>query len=288
MINLIYPCLWFDGNGKEAASFYAGIFPDTKIGSESAMVVTVDTNGQKLMLLNGGPLFKPNPSVSFLIANEDEKETERLYRELIKGGAALMPLEVYPFSKKYGWVMDKYGISWQLYTGDSGATTQYLIPTLMFINKQNGRAKEAIGFYTALFPGSKTENILEYPEGGGDTPGNVQHAQFHISGYTLGAMDSSLNHPFDFNEAISLVVECDTQEEIDHFWNALTADGGAESMCGWLKDKFGLSWQIIPTRLSQLMAAGNPEASGRMMEALMKMKKLDIAALEAAYNEGVK
>ncbi|WP_018631181.1 VOC family protein [Niabella aurantiaca] len=284
MIHLIYPCIWFDANGKDAATFYAGIFPDTKISTDSEMVVTIECNGQKLMLLNGGPVFQPNPSVSFLIANEDGQETERLYHELIEGGMALMPLDTYPFSKRYGWVQDKFGVSWQLYTGERGATIQYLIPTLMFINKQNGRAKEAIGFYTALFPGSKTEGILEYPEGGEDTPGNVQHAQFHISGYTLGAMDSARDHHFDFNEGISLVVECDTQEEIDRYWNALTADGGAESRCGWLKDRFGLSWQIIPARLSKLMAAGDQEASGRMMQALMKMNKLDIAALEAAYN----
>ncbi|MCD2423280.1 VOC family protein [Niabella pedocola] len=283
MIQLIYPCIWFDANGKEAATFYSGIFPDTRISADSGMVVTIECGGQKLMLLNGGPVFTPNPSVSFLIANEDEKETERLYNELINGGFALMPLNAYPFSKKYGWVQDKYGVSWQLFTGERGDTTQYFTPTLMFINKQNGRAKEAIGLYTELFPGSKTEGIMEYAEGGGDTAGNVQHAQFHISGYTLGAMDSSLAHPFNFNEGISLVVECDTQEEIDHYWNALIADGGAESQCGWLKDKFGLSWQIIPAQLGRLMAAGNQEASGRMMQALMKMKKLDIAALEAAY-----
>ncbi|MGJ7033252.1 VOC family protein [Niabella hirudinis] len=284
MTPLIYPCVWFDANGKEAAGFYGGIFPDTKISSDTGMVVTIECSGQKLMFLNGGPMFTPNPSVSFLVANEDEKETERLYNELIKGGMALMPLEVYPFSKKYGWVQDKYGISWQLYTGERGNTTQYFTPTLMFVNKQNGRAKEAIRFYTGLFPGSETEGILEYPEGGGDKAGNVQHAQFHIRGYTLGAMDSSLAHPFNFNEGISLVVECDTQEEIDRYWNTLIADGGEESRCGWLKDKFGLSWQIIPAQLGRLMAAGNQEASGRMMQALMKMNKLDIAALEAAYN----
>src|SRR5690606_24124718 len=100
----------------------------------------------------------------------------------------------------------------------------------------------------------------------------------------LGAMDSSLKHPFDFNEGISLVVECDTQEEIDKYWNGLIAGGGAESRCGWLKDRFGISWQIIPVMLGTLMAAGDREKSGRMMNALMKMNKLDIATLEAAYN----
>jgi len=284
MKNVMYPCIWFDANGKDAATFYTGVFPDARISADSGMVVTIECKGQKLMLLNGGPVFKPNPSISFLIANEDEQETERLYGELIKGGMALMPLDAYPFSKKYGWVQDQFGVTWQLYTGEKGDTPQYFTPTLLFANQQNGRTKEAIECYTALFPDSKTEGILEYPEGGGDTPGNVQHAQFHIKGYTFGAMDSSLKHPFDFNEGISLVVECDTQDEIDKYWNGLIAGGGAESRCGWLKDRFGISWQIIPVMLGTLMAAGDREKSGRMMNALMKMNKLDIATLEAAYN----
>ncbi|MBO9620599.1 MAG: VOC family protein [Niabella sp.] len=286
MNNLIYPCIWMDGTAKEAAAFYADIFPDTKVTANAGIVVTMECGGQKIMLLNGGPQFQPNPSVSFLIANESEKETERLYTALADGGLALMPLDSYPFSKKYGWVKDRFGITWQLYTGDKGNTDQYFTPTLMFINKQNGRAKEAITLYTALFPDSGTDGIMEYPQGGEDTPGNVQHAQFTINNYTMGCMDSSLAHQFNFDEGISIVVECGTQEDIDKYWNALTADGGAESRCGWLKDKFGLSWQIVPVQLGQLMGKGEPEKSQRMMNALMQMDKLDIAALEAAYNGG--
>jgi len=280
MNNIIYPCIWFNNNGKEAAAFYCTVFPGTTVTEDTGLVQMLSIHGQNMMFLNGGGQFAPNPSISFLIANEDEKETERLYNKLAEGGIALMPLDSYPFSKKYGWVRDKFGITWQLYTGQKGDTDQYFTPTLMFVNKQNGRAKEAITFYTKLFPDSKAEGILEYPEGGEDTAGNVQHAQFRISGYTLACMDSSLNHNFNFDEGISLVVLTANQEETDYYWNGLTKNGGEESMCGWLKDKYGLSWQIVPQKLLALLNNSNPQISKYAMEAMMKMKKIIIADLE--------
>ncbi len=280
MNNSIYPCIWFNNNGKEAAAFYCTVFPGTTVTEDTGLVQMLSINGQNMMFLNGGDQFAPNASISFLIANEDEKETERLYNMLAEGGMALMPLDSYPFSKKYGWVRDKFGITWQLYTGQKGNTDQYFTPTLMFINKQNGKAKEAITFYTTLFPGSSTEGILEYPEGSGDTPGNVQHAQFRINGYTLACMDSSLNHSFNFDEGISLVVLTANQEETDYYWNGFTKNGGGESMCGWLKDKYGLSWQIVPKKLLALINNSNPQISQYAMQAMMKMRKIVIADLE--------
>lgn len=280
MNNSIYPCVWFNNNGREAASYYCGIFPNTTVKQDNGMVQMLSINQQSMMFLNGGSHFNPNASVSFLIANEDEAETERLYHQLAQGGMALMPLDSYPFSKKYGWVRDKYGITWQLYTGERGNTDQYFTPTLMYVNAQNGKAKEAISLYTSLFPNSKTEGILEYPEGGEDKPGNVQHAQFNINNYTLACMDSSLAHQFNFDEGISLVVLTKDQQETDHYWNALTADGGKESQCGWLKDKFGLSWQIVPKKLLELLSVPDKEKSKYTMDALMKMKKIVIADLE--------
>ncbi|MCC6288303.1 MAG: VOC family protein [Chitinophagaceae bacterium] len=276
----IYPCIWFNNNGKEAAAFYGSIFPNTTVTEDNGMVQMLSINGQKMMFLNGGPHFSPNPSISFLIANEDEKETERLFNALAVGGVALMPLDSYPFSKKYGWVRDKFGITWQLYTGQKGDTDQYFTPTLMFINKQNGRAKEAITLYTKLFPHSKTQGILEYPQGGEDTAGNVQHGQFSIDGYTLACMDSSLNHTFNFDEGISLVVNTKDQQETDYYWNNLIADGGQESRCAWLKDKFGISWQIVPIRLPELLNSSDKQQSKRAMDAMLKMNKIVIADLE--------
>lgn len=279
MNNSIYPCIWFNNNGREAAAFYSIIFPNTTVTEDNGIVQMLNINGQKMMFLNGGSQFVPNASISFLIANEDENETERLYTKLAEGGIALMPLDSYPFSKKYGWVRDRSGITWQLYTGQKGNTDQYFVPTLMYLNKQNGRAKEAINVYTKLFPGSKTEGILEYPAGGEDIPGNVQHAQFNISGYTLACMDSSLHHPFNFDEGISLVVSTKGQKETDYYWNGLIANGGQESMCGWLKDTFGVNWQIVPEELVLLLNNSDRQKAKHAMDAMLKMKKIVIADL---------
>lgn len=280
MNNLIYPCIWFNNNGAEAAAYYCDIFPATSITENTGLVQMLSINNQNMMFLNGGPQFQPNASVSFLIANEDEKETERLYHRLAVAGIALMPLDSYPFSKKYGWVRDRFGITWQLYTGEKGNTNQYFMPTLMFLNQQNGKAKEAISWYTSLFPNSNTEGILEYPLGGEDIAGNVQHAQFHLNGYTLGCMDSSIQHSFNFDEGISMVVLTNNQEETDYYWNGLTKNGGKESMCGWLKDKFGLSWQIVPQQLLTLINNSNKQKAKYAMNAMMQMNKIIIADLE--------
>lgn len=282
MNNNFYPCVWFNNNGSEAAKFYAGIFPNSSVTEDTGLVQMLSLNGQNLLLLNAGPNFKPNASISFLIANTDEKETERLYNTLVEGGQVMMPLDSYPFSKKYGWVMDKYGVTWQLFTGDNDGTDQYFTPTMMFVNRQNGRAKEAMEFYTKLFPGSKIEGVMEYPEGGTDKPGNVMHAQFNISGYVMAAMDSSMAHQFDFNEGISITVLTNNQEETDYYWNNMTKDGGEESMCGWLKDKFGVSWQITPAMLPKLINHPDKDKAQKAMQAMMKMKKIVIADLEKA------
>jgi predicted 3-demethylubiquinone-9 3-methyltransferase (glyoxalase superfamily) len=188
----------------------------------------------------------------------------------------LMPLDKYDFSKRYGWIQDRYGASWQLYFGNMKDVGQKITPTLMFTGEQNGRAKEAIGFYTSVFPDSSISGIMEYTEEDPDTTGNVKHAQFILDGHVFMAMESSLEHHFTFNEGISFVVECETQKEIDYFWNALSV-GGSEGQCGWLKDQFGVSWQIVPAVLKELMS--DPERSKRVMDVFMKMKKFDIEEL---------
>ena len=147
----------------------------------------------------------------------------------------------------------------------------------MFTHDQFGKAEEAIHFYTGLFPNSSTTGILKYSKEDEDEEGKVKHAQFSIDGFVMMAMDSSFDHPFRFSEGISIAVDCDTQEEIDHYWDKMTADGGEESMCGWLKDKFGVSWQIVPAILPKLMA--DPEKSQKVIEAFMKMRKFDIDVL---------
>jgi predicted 3-demethylubiquinone-9 3-methyltransferase (glyoxalase superfamily) len=286
MNNDIFPCLWYDGDGKESAEFYCNVFDGT-ITADTPVVLNIDLFGQKLMLLNGGPQFEKNASVSFMVMCETEDEVQKYWDQLEEGGIALMPLDSYPWSKKYGWIRDKFGVTWQIYLGEK-QNDQKIVPTLMFIHQNNGKAMEAMDLYTHIFPNSKIGGVLKYGDGVGDesheVPENVQHAHFEIDGYSFFCMDNSYDHKFDFNEGISMVVMTNDQEQTDHLWNLLTADGGRESMCGWLKDKFGFSWQIVPKKLIQLMSDPDQEKAQKVVQAMMKMQKIIIKDLEEAYN----
>ena len=276
MKNLIYPCLWFDGNAKAAAEFYCSVFANSKITTDTPMVVNFELSRKKFMGLNGGPQFKFNPSVSFFTICETENEIDGVWSKLIKDGKVMMALDNYPWSKKYGWVQDKFGISWQLMMGDAEQMGGKIIPAFMFTGSQAGKAEQAMHFYTSLFSDSKIKDINRYLIGENDVEGTVKHGRFNLSNQSFIAMDSSAPHGFQFNEAISFVVDCETQQEIDFYWNKLT-EGGQESQCGWLRDKFGLSWQIVPTVLSKLMS--DPTKSQRVIAAFMQMTKFDIEKL---------
>lgn len=276
----LHPCMWMNGNAKEAASFYCSLFANSLITTDTPMVVKFRVNDQSFMLLNGGPQFQLNPSISFSVICETDEEINTLFAKLSENGKILMPLDKYPWSERYAFLQDKYGMAWQLIKGKYSDVNQKITPCLLFVGNSFKKAEAAMKFYTQVFPQSVVEGILLYPPESGEAAGAVQHAQFKLDDKVFMIMDGAGNHAFAFNEALSFVVECDTQDEIDHYWNQLTADGGEESMCGWLKDRFGVSWQIIPKKLSQLMT--DTEKSSRVMQALLKMKKLDIATLEAA------
>ena len=287
MNNDIFPCLWYDEDAKQSAEFYCKVFGG-EITADTPVVMNIDLFGQRLMLLNGGPQFKKNASVSFMVICETEDEVQKYWDQLLDGGMALMELGSYSWSKKYGWVKDQYGVTWQLFLGEK-ATDQKIIPTMMFIHQNNGKAKEAMELYTRTFPNSNIGKILEYGEGSeghdlAEPAENVQHAHFVIDHYNLFCMDNSYDHQFDFNEGISMVIMTDDQQQTDHYWNTLTADGGRESMCGWLKDKYGFSWQIVPKRLIQLMNDSNQEKAYKVVQAMMKMQKIIIQDLEDAYH----
>lgn len=283
MNNDIFPCLWCNGDAKESAEFYCQVFGG-KITVDTPVVINIELFGQKLMLLNAGPQFEKNPSISFLINCASEEDVQHYWDQLSEGGMVLMELDSYPWSKKYGWIKDKYGTTWQLYFGEM--QEQRLVPTLMFMHRNNGKAMEAMEFYTSTFPESKIEGVLKYKDGGenGEDPENVQHAQFVINNYMLSCTDSSLDHKFDFNEGISLVIMTNDQKETDHLWNTLISGGGRESMCGWLKDQYGVSWQIVPKKLIELMNDTDPAKSQKVVQAMLKMQKIIIAHLEEAYN----
>ena len=278
MIHTIYPCLWFDGQAKEAARFYLDAFPGARITVDSPMVVNFEIAGQRFMALNGGPQFRINPSISFFVVMETEKETEAAWEKLLDGGSVLMPLDRYDWSEKYGWLQDRFGVSWQLAFGKLEDVGQAVTPSLLFTGAQHGKAEAAIQLYTSLFGNSSVTGMLRYSEGE-DAAGTVKHAQFNLNGYVMMAMDSSLPHQFGFNEGVSFVLTCDTQEEIDHYWEKLS-EGGEEGRCGWLRDRFGVSWQVIPSMLQRLMS--DSSRSQRVTQAFMQMRKFDIKKLEEA------
>jgi predicted 3-demethylubiquinone-9 3-methyltransferase (glyoxalase superfamily) len=275
MKNSIYPCIWLDGNAKEAADLYCYTFANSAVKSENPMVVIFELNGQKFMGLNGGPIFKPNASISVFVNCESPEEVEKSYLSLGDGGSVLMPLDKYPWSEKYGWVQDKFGVNWQLFYNENDDSEKFSL-CLMFTGEQAGRAEGAINFYTKVFDESSIVSISRYGADDHDILGTIKHGMFSLNNHAFRAMDSSGDHKFTFNEGISFVVDCENQTEIDYFWEKLT-NGGQESQCGWLKDKFGVSWQIVPKILAELM--GDAERSQRVIAAFMKMKKFDIKKL---------
>jgi len=283
MKETITPCLWFDpaiAGAQEAATLYCSVFSDAKITAQSPIVTAISVSGQSFTLLDGGPMYKPNPSISFYYICETAQELDRIWKAFSKEGTIRMPVDAYPWSKKYGWITDKYGISWQLAVGKISDTGQKITPCLLFSGTQYGRAEEAITHYAGIFKNTTVDGILRY--GANELPDqevNIKHAQITINNQKLILMESAGTHDFTFSEGISLTIHCETQEEIDYYWENLT-EGGEESMCGWLKDKFGVSWQIIPTVLSSIM--GDPEKAGKAAQAFMAMRKFNIEQLVQA------
>ncbi|MDX1615419.1 MAG: VOC family protein [Candidatus Promineifilaceae bacterium] len=293
----ITPNLWFDSQAEEAVEFYVSVFPDSSVGDisrydgaaaevsgqaeGSAMTVPFELAGYRFVALNGGPQFKLTPAVSFFVYCDTVDEVDELFAELSDGGAILMPLQAYPFSDRYGWVQDKYGLSWQLYLGHSRGPK--IAPALLFVGEQSGKAEDAIQLYTSLFEDAHIEDIARYGQGEApEVEGTVKQASFWLHGQEFMAMDSNREHNFTFNEAISFIVDCQDQGEVDHYWQGFT-EGGEEGPCGWLKDEYGVSWQIIPTALTELLQDEDAEKAGRVMQAMLQMKKIEVKQLERAY-----
>jgi len=295
----ITPHLWFDKEAKDAAEFYTSLFPNSKVTNITTLhdtpsgdsdIVSFEIAGQQFMAISAGPLFKFNPSVSFIVNfdpsrdKDARKSIDSLWERLSEGGMILMALEKYPFSERYGWLQDKYGLSWQLILSDpEGEERPFIVPSLMFVGDVAGRAEEAINFYLSVFKDSKMGMIARYGKGQEpDKEGTVMFADFMLEGQWFAATDSAREHNFAFNEAISFLVHCDTQEEIDYYWEKLSAVPESEQ-CGWLKDKYGVSWQISPIALDEMMKNGTREQIDRVTQAFLPMKKFDVAELQKVY-----
>ena len=295
----IVPHLWFDTEAREAADFYTRIFPGSRIVSSTVLkntpdgdcdVLAFNLSGHDFMAISAGPVFTINPSISFFV-NFDPSRDDRardnldaLWGELADGGTALMPLGEYPFSSHYGWVQDRYGVTWQLMlTNPAGDPRPFIVPSMMFTRENNNRAEEAMDFYQSVFSDARAGTLARYPEKTGSIEeGSLMFADFMIENQWFGIMDSGFEHPFTFNEAVSLLVNCDDQDEIDDYWEKLSADPAAEQ-CGWCKDRFGVSWQISSAAMSDMMGNGTREQIDGVTQAFMPMKKIVIADIEAAY-----
>lgn len=288
----IIPHLWYDTKAKEAAEFYANVFGNgSKIvwtytlkntPSGDCDVVLFEIFGYRFMSISAGPYFKLNPSISFHVKCASPEEVDALWAKISAGGKVLMPLNEYPFSKRYAWVQDTYGVSWQIVAVEPDQLEPRIVPVMMFTGDVCGKTEEAINFYASVFHHAKAEVLSRYAAGEDpDKEGTVRYASMQLEGQEFGAMDSARQHDFKFNEAISLIVNCETQEEIDYYWGKLSADPKAEQ-CGWLKDKFGVSWQITPHTLEDTLRTGTEGQVKRVTEAFLKMKKFDLAELERA------
>lgn len=283
----IVPHLWFDKGASKAAELYVKAIPGSRIVSQSTLtdtpsgdvdVVRLSLAGYEIQILGAGPEFQVNPSLSFLVSCASREEVDAVHAALVGGGSELMPLGEYPFSARYAWVQDRYGVSWQIGFMGEGSPGAKIIPAQMFVGANAGRAAEALEFYTQLF-GGRTLFVSNYGPGAEpDKPDSISHAQFTLAGQTFALMDSAHPHQFAFNEAVSYLVYCDSQAQIDQYWDALSSVPEAEA-CGWCKDRFGFSWQIVPRELDALMSGGSAR---RVSQAFLKMKKLDIAVLKAA------
>lgn len=287
----IVPHLWYDKEAKEAALFYISLFDRSKLlnvtvientPSGDAEIVSFELAGQQFEAISAGSYFKFNPSISLMVACYSVEEVNTKWKVLSEGGTELMPLAEYPFSKWYGWIQDRYGLSWQLMLIGNGQTLQKITPNLLFSNDSCGKAEEAVKYYIEIFKDSEEGIINRYGVGEAvSSKAKVNYAAFKLFGVDFSAMDNAFDVDFNFNEAFSLIVNCKDQREIDYFWDKLSAIPEAEQ-CGWIKDKFGISWQIVPENMSEILFNGSRDEIQRVTEDFLKMKKFDLDALEKA------
>jgi predicted 3-demethylubiquinone-9 3-methyltransferase (glyoxalase superfamily) len=238
------------------------------------MTVAFELDGQNIGALNGGPIYKHTPAMSFFVWCQSEGEIDGLWQKLSSGGEVRMELSRYPWSEKYGWTRDRYGIEWQLILK---AHRQKIAPALLFVREMFGKAQEAINFYMSLFENSKIGSMAR-----DEASRSILHCVFSLAGQDFVIMDGQGAHDYAFSPAFSLVVNCKTQEEVDNYWNRLS-DKGRPNQCGWLNDRFGVSWQVVAVALFELIDDRDPVKSQRAMRAMLKMKKLDIGELRQAY-----
>ncbi len=278
----IIPAIWCDGTADEAARFYADVFREGSVVEQApGLAATVSIHGFGLSLINGGDQYAPNPSIScilnfdpLLFGGEDQARAylDELY-ERLSGGGVLMELGEYPFSARYTWVRDRFGMTWQLMLTDpAGEPRPFILPAFMFGGTNHANAEEATEAWIALFDDTRRGALRRYEEGGPMEAGTVMFTDFTLHGTWMAAMDSGTFHDFTFTPGVSMIVSCRDQEEIDRYWAGLSAVPEAER-CGWCVDRWGVSWQVVPHNIAELMA------DVAVREKILQMGKIDLTRL---------
>lgn len=284
---------------SEAVDFYLSIFPDTEqLGvahypeqdlpdfqadfAGEPLEIRFRIGNLELSAVNAGNEFTPNAAINFQINFNPDTDPDaathldKAWEGLLDGGEVITERGPQFFAADHGWVRDRYGVHWQLLLANPGQPVRPFAVTQLLFPAGEAQASKAIDFYTSVFPDSQVGPQMEYPAEMPHEPGALMFSEFHLAGQLFTAMDTAPDHPVHdvFNEGVSLIAYCRDQAEIDRFWAKLSTVPEAEQ-CGWCKDQFGVSWQVVPGNLDELMAA--PGA----YQAMMGMKKIVIADFEA-------
>ena len=297
----ITPVIWFDGKAEEAMNFYVSVFPNSNINyikrrtedmklpdesnqSGSVQSASFTLDWMQFYAFDASPMFQFNPAISFYAVFETAAEVDELWNKLAEGGEVLKPLKRYDWSPRYGWIKDRFGVSWHVVMDKLKNVGQPITPVIMFSGDKRGDAEEAIDHYMSVFEDSVSDGIARYREGDLGPYGMIKHAQCRLMGQTFILIDNGTDQDVPFNEGISFYVNCKDQKEVDYYWDKFTKEG-KESERGWLKDKYGVSWQIVPEFFTEKIGSGESLRVHNMMQSMLQMKKLDVSTLTEAYEK---
>lgn len=295
----IIPTLWRNNDAQEMVDYYVQIFPKSKIlqtnyytevGYElhrhepgEVQDILFEIEGVKFSAINGGPAFTDSTAISFYYRCNQKDKVQAIWDVISQNGEVITPMGEYSYSDSYGCAKDAFGVIWHVIHADE-TVDQKIVPALLFAGELSGKAEQAMRYYASIFSDSEVGVISprEIGSNGGDY-NSVVYGEFMLLGQHFIAKDGLRNSKMKFSEDVSLLVECESQEQIDEYWSRLSADPKAE-ICGWLKDKYGVSWQIVPSVLREMMRDGSKKQQKNITTAYLKMKKFNIRALERAYN----
>lgn len=283
MTHAPFVCVWIDGDLQDAVDYYAVIFRDVAVEMHGVSAL-LRIHGRQVMLLAGDDRYAPNPAISFMVhfdaellggAEEASAYFDACYAELGVGGE-LMPLGEYPFSPRYAWVRDRFGVNWQLFT-PLEAVDEVVVPAFMFGGVNHLHAEPATDAWMQGLGGERVslDRYLDAASAAGVEPEAVMFSRFTLRGESFIAMDSGAYHDFTFEPGVSLVLLCEDQAEIDEAWGLLSKRPEAER-CGWCQDAWGVSWQVVPVNMGELFAVpGN-------VDKLLAMGKIELSQLQSA------